>query len=308
MSDATTDEEPGAGTRPWWRKLIEFPLVAMVIAAVVLTAGVGLAGDLVKLVLPDMVPETRVLYQNVAGVIAAIVAYKLVIRHLGAKKHDDLPWDGAVKETAAGLGIGFVLFSLIVGIAALAGIYRIVGPGDASHLVVALIASALFPGVVEELLFRGILFRWLEEFGGSWLALALTSALFGAAHLANPNASPVAAIGIALEAGVMLGAAYMLTRRLWLAIGIHIAWNFTQGEIWDVPVSGTYVHGLVKAELSGPPLLSGGGFGLEASLIAIVVATGFGAYLLVRAIRAGRVVGPMWVEARKSAARIAPEA
>ena len=301
-SDATT----ARGRRPWWRKLIEFPLVAMIIAVVVLMAGVGLATDLAKLPFPNMTPESMVLIQNVAGVIAAILAYKLVIRHLGANKRDDLAWDGALKETAAGLGIGFLLFSLIVGIAAALGVYRIIGPGDASHLLTALIASALFPGVVEELLFRGVLFRWIEEFGGSWLALAVTSALFGAAHLMNPNASLIAAVGIALEAGVMLGAAYMLTRQLWLAIGIHIAWNFTQGEVWDVPVSGTFVHGLVEAELSGPPLLSGGGFGLEASIIAIVIATGFGGYLLLRAIRAGRVVRPMWVEHQH--ARLAGEA
>ena len=91
-------------------------------------------------------------------------------------------------------------------------------------------------------MFRGVLFRWLEEFGGSWVALLLTSVLFGAAHLANPNASWIAAIGIALEAGVMLGAAYMLTRSLWLPMGLHAAWNFTQGEIFDIPVSGTKVR------------------------------------------------------------------
>ena len=285
-----------AAERPWWRKILEFPLVAMVIAVVVLMAAVGLATDLGRMAFPDMDPEQRVLVQNVAGVIAAILAYKLVIRHLGAKKHDDLPAKGALKETAAGLGIGFVLFSLIVGIAALFGVYRIVGPGDTSYLLPAIILSALFPGVVEELLFRGILFRWIEEFGGSWLALAVTSALFGAAHLMNPNASAVAAIGIALEAGVMLGAAYMLTRRLWLAIGIHAAWNFTQGQVWDIPVSGTFVRGLVEAELSGPPLLSGGPFGLEASVIAMVVALAFGGYLLKRAIDAGQLVQPMWVK------------
>lgn len=296
MSDKVAKRE-----RPWWRRILEFPLIAMVIAVIVLMASVGLATDLGKLAFPDMVPEQRVLVQNVAGVIAAFLAYKLVIRHLGARKHDDLPAKDAIKETAAGLGIGFVLFSLIVGIAALAGVYRIIGPGDTSYLLAAVILSALFPGVVEELLFRGILFRWLEEFGGSWFALALTSALFGASHLMNPNASPIAAIGIALEAGVMLGAAYMLTRRLWLAIGIHAAWNFTQGEVWDVPVSGTFVRGFVEAELRGPPLLSGGGFGLEASIIAIVVATGFGSYLLVRAIRAGQLVQPMWVERRRLA-------
>jgi hypothetical protein len=98
---------------------------------------------------------------------------------------------------------------------------------------------------------------------------------------------------------VMLGAAYMLTRRLWLAIGIHAAWNFTQGEVWDVPVSGTFVRGLVEAELSGPPLLSGGQFGLEASLIAMILATAFGSYLLYRAIREGQLVQPMWVERRR---------
>ena len=59
----------------------------------------------------------------------------------------------------------------------------------------------------EEMLFRGVLFRWLEEFGGSWTALLLTSAFFGAAHLANPNATIIAAVGIAFEAGVLLGGA-----------------------------------------------------------------------------------------------------
>jgi membrane protease YdiL (CAAX protease family) len=93
----------------------------------------------------------------------------------------------------------------------------------------------------------------------------------------------------------MLGAAYMLTRSLWLPMGIHAGWNFTQGEIYDVPVSGTNAHGLVQAELTGPPLLTGNGFGLEASLIAIVIATAFGLYLLRLAIRKGELMPPMWV-------------
>ena len=91
----------------------------------------------------------------------------------------------------------------------------------------------------------------------------------------------------------MLGAAYMLTRSLWLPMGLHAAWNFAQGEIYDIPVSGTTVHGLVEARLSGPPLLTGGGFGLEASLIAIVIATAFGLWLLWLAIRKGELVQPM---------------
>jgi hypothetical protein len=155
------------------------------------------------------------------------------------------------------------------------------------------------PAFTEELLFRGILFRWLEEFAGSWVALLLTSALFGAAHLLNPNASLVAAFGIAIEAGVLLGGAYMLTRNLWLAMGLHAGWNFTQGEIFDVPVSGMPEHGLLQAKLAGPPLLSGAGFGLEASIFAMVIATGAGIVLVVLAVRRGQLVQPWWVRRRR---------
>jgi hypothetical protein len=185
-----------------------------------------------------------------------------------------------------------------VGVAALLGVYRITGPGDASGVVAALVGSALFPAVSEELVFRGILFRWLEEFGGSWMALLLTSALFGASHLANPNATWIAALGLAFEAGVMLGAAYMLTRSLWMPMGIHAAWNFAQGELYDIPVSGHEEHGLVTAKLGGPPLLTGNGFGLEASLIAMVLATAFGGWVLWLAIRRGQLLSPWWVRRR----------
>jgi membrane protease YdiL (CAAX protease family) len=148
---------------------------------------------------------------------------------------------------------------------------------------------------MEEILFRGILFRWIEEFAGSWAALAITSALFGLAHILNPNATWFSSLAIAVEAGLLLGGAYMLTRSLWLPIGLHAAWNFTQGEIFGVPVSGGAVHGLLKSRLTGPALLSGGGFGLEASLIALVIATAAGICFIWLAVRRGEVIGPSWV-------------
>jgi hypothetical protein len=151
------------------------------------------------------------------------------------------------------------------------------------------------PGLTEEMLFRGILFRWIEEFGGSWAALVVTSALFGLAHIMNPNATWFSSFAIAMEAGVLLGGAYMLTRSLWFPMGLHAAWNFTQGEIFDVPVSGIDEHGLVQAQLSGPTLLSGGNFGLEASIIALVLATAVGVWLVWLAVKRGNVVRPHWI-------------
>jgi hypothetical protein len=124
--------------------------------------------------------------------------------------------------------------------------------------------------------------------------LVISAVVFGFLHLIYPNATLVAAVAIALEAGILLAAAYVLTRRLWLAIGIHFAWNFTQGGIFGVAVSGNQARGLLQSTLTGPELLSGGAFGAEASLFAILVCLAAGVYLLWRAWRKGSFVTPFW--------------
>jgi membrane protease YdiL (CAAX protease family) len=290
-----------AAVRPLWRRIVDFPLVAMAIAMLIAIVCFTVAMLIGKFVLPPIPGFSLEMTFDLVAIPLLILAYKLIIRHLGDTRRDDYRDPAWLSRLGLGLAAGFLIFSLAVGIAALLGVYRISGQGDSSALLSALLASAIFPAVSEELVFRGILFRWLEEFGGSWVALLLTSAFFGASHLMNPHASVIAAVGIALEAGVMLGAAYMLTRSLWLPMGLHAAWNFTQGEIYDIPVSGLNVHGLVRARLVGDPLLTGGGFGLEASIITIIVATLFGLWLLWLAIRKGEVVQPWWVRRRQTA-------
>ena len=283
--------------RPLWRRIVNFPLVAMVIAAAlfILAAGIGQA---IGTSIPIHSTLWRMLFRNAVILTLVLLTYKLAITRLGEHPRDDLGSKRALPDFGIGMLIGFLIMALSVGAAAVADIYNITGRGDSSQLVHELITAAIMPAFMEELLFRGILFRWLEEFGGSFVALLITSAMFGAAHLMNPNATPVAAFGIAIEAGVLLGGAYMLTRSLWLPIGLHAAWNFTQGEIFDVPVSGLDEHGLVQAKLSGPALLSGGGFGLEASLFAMVIATAAGIFLVWLAIRQGELVKPWWVRRR----------
>jgi membrane protease YdiL (CAAX protease family) len=294
MDQVTT----AAAERPLWRRIVDFPLVAMLIGVAVIMLGIALAVILNQFVLPTAPGLTREMQFELLAAPILIILYKLIISRLGEHARDDLRFTGAVRPLLGGLAGGFVLFALAVVIAAAMGIYRVTGEGDLTGLLAALLGPGIFAAVSEEMLFRGVLFRWLEEFGGSWVALLLTSVFFGAAHLANPNASILAAVGIALEAGVLLGGAYMLTRSLWLPMGIHAAWNFTQGEIFDIPVSGTNAHGLLTARLSGSPLLTGNGFGLEASPIAISVATAAGVWLVVLAVRQGQLVKPWWVRRR----------
>lgn len=284
--------------KPLWRRIVDFPLVTMLIALAITIVCFTIALLIGKFLVPPIPGFSNNMKFDLIAIPLLIIAYELLIRRLGEHPRDDYRDSKALQRLGIGLGAGFLVFSFAVAVAAIIGIYRVTGEGDTTDLLPAMLAAAIFPAISEELIFRGILFRWIEEFGGSWMALLLTSAFFGAAHLSNPNASPIAAVGIAFEAGVMLGAAYMLTRSLWLPMGIHAAWNFAQGEIYDIPVSGTKVHGLVTARLTGDPLLTGNGFGLEASLIAIVIATLFGLWLLWLAIRKGELVQPRWVRRR----------
>jgi membrane protease YdiL (CAAX protease family) len=276
-------------------RILNFPLVTMLVALTVLMGIAGITRGILKVLLRDLAPDNLSLVTGLVVCVVMILTYKLIIRRLGEQPRDDLSGPRAARQLVGGFGIGLALFSVIVAVAAALKVYRIVGIGDADFLLIAVITNGLFPAVSEELLYRGIIFRWFEEFAGTWAALLISSVLFGAAHFQNPNASVLAAVGVALEGGLLLGGAYMLTRRLWLPMGIHASWNLTQGGVFDIPISGNDAHGLVEAELQGPAVLSGGGFGLEASLIAIVISTLFALHLIRRAVRAGQVVQPWWV-------------
>jgi hypothetical protein len=205
-------------------------------------------------------------------------AYALYARWVERRGAGEFGRAGGLQELGAGLLIGAALFSAVVGVQALFGAYRITGWRDDLTVMV----------------FRGVIFRLLEESLGTWIALAISAALFGLGHLASPGATPLTALAIALEAGIMLAAAYVLTRRLWLAIGIHAAWNFTQSGIFSVPTSGIPMNGIFIGSLSGPTWLSGGAFGAEASVVAVALCTALGLGLLWLAHRRGHFIAPFW--------------
>jgi len=201
-----------------------------------------------------------------------------------------------VSDWLKGAGVGAAYLCAAVGILTVLGGYRITGVAVAGQALVGGLVLHVLVGVFEEMLFRGILFRFLEEGFGSWIALTITALFFGWSHLNNPHATPWSAIAIALEAGVLIGAVYMATRSLWFAMGLHTAWNFLQGTIFGVAVSGNGAptESLFRPLIEGNPWLTGGAFGIEASVITVVVGLGVGSFCLVYAVRQQRIMRGLW--------------
>src|SRR5205085_9197084 len=154
---------------------------------------------------------------------------------------------------------------------------------------VPMIFSLLLAAAIgEELIYRGVLYRVLEEGLGTVPALVVSAGVFGFTHGANPGATLASSAAIALEAGLLLGLAYTVTRSLWFPIGIHFGWNFAQGGIFNAPISGTQFPGMLNFKIVGPEVWTGGAFGPEASLVSVLVWLPPAGLLGWRAIRSGR--------------------
>ena len=236
---------------------------------------------------------------TLALVPGALIGYYTFVRIVEHREPTELLSPGSPKELLAGLFLGAVLMSIVVGTMHLAGAYSANGFNPPAVMVPALV-TAVMAGTTEELLIRAAAFRILERWLGSWLALCLTAGLFGATHMPNPNATSLSTLVIAVGGGLMLCAAYMVTRRIWFAIGIHIAWNFFQGGVFGVATSGVAVAGLLNGSLRGPIYLSGGEFGPEGSIVALIVCAAAAIALLSYASRKGQFIRPLGGSSRRT--------
>ncbi|MCY4658480.1 MAG: CPBP family intramembrane metalloprotease [Acidobacteria bacterium] len=287
MSDAA------ASTR-WLGRIVRFPVTRILLFIVGTAAALWLA----RLVTSGLGRGLGAWWPGAAAnvalqILAVHFAYRGMVRLLERRSADELCLRGAARETGAGILVGAGCLTVTVGIVAALGYYHVEGFGVWAALATAL-GIAAGSSYIEEVIFRGVVFRIMEEALGTWLALAITVALFGLAHLGNPNATLYGAAAIGIEAGMLLGAAYVVTRRLWLAIGVHFGWNFLQAGVFGPNLSGREVGSLLQSRLSGPDLLSGGALGVEGSVFAIAVCLAASLVLLNRTRRQGLFIRPFW--------------
>ena len=222
--------------------------------------------------------------------LCLLLLYAGLVRVLERRRADELALRPGVRWLGIGVLTGFALFNLVCGTLVLAGVFRWGGfngfAGAGPAMLMALVA-----GIGEELIFRGVLFRIVEESAGTAIAMLVSAAFFGLIHAGNPGATTLSSVAIALEAGLLLAAAYAWSRSLWLVIGLHFAWNFTEGGIYGATVSGggsgKGVVGLL-VEPGASEMLSGGAFGPEASVIAVMICVAAAVAFAVFALKAQR--------------------
>lgn len=213
------------------------------------------------------------------AMVSAVVLYWIGVRLMERREVHELAFADAVRYLPLGAIGGFLLFATIICVLWAQGWATYEGyTGSQGITTAALIFAA---GVTfEELIYRGAIFRILEETLGTTAALALSALLFGVSHLGNNAATLASALSIAVAGGITFGLTYTLTRSLWLPIGVHFGWNFTQGALFGAAVSGYQLHGAFRFSFSGPTWVTGGPFGPEASiyttLFGILFAFGFG--------------------------------
>jgi uncharacterized protein len=278
------------------QKIIHFPLtkiiIGVLVCGVVLSVGKLVMGKILDLTALDVSIKSLVTALVVA--VFAIVSYTYLFKYYEKREVTEFSKNGLFKSLTFGIVLGVVLQSLTILVIYLKGGYSIISINPILFLVPPL-TMAFTAAIFEEILMRGIIFRITEEKLGSYFALFISAILFGAMHLGNPNSSLIAAIGLAIQAGLLLASAYIYSRNLWFPIAVHFAWNFTQSALFGANVSGTTTaKTLITSKIEGAEWYTGGQFGPEGSVQATAFCLIATVVLLILSHKEGKIISPYW--------------
>jgi uncharacterized protein len=221
------------------------------------------------------------------ALVMLLTAFAAMVKGLDLSPQGPLEGQGLqrnsswLRELSLGMAVGAVMIMLAVGIIVALGGYHLESISWSLERLLVIIWVTMTAAALEEVGFRGYPFQKLVEGIGPSGAIAVLSALFGVIHLGNPHGNAFGFVNTTLV-GALLAIAYLRTRALWLPIGIHFAWNFSLGTVFGLPVSGVDLFSVIlKAQASGPEWLTGGDYGIEASVTgAVAILAGIGGVYL----------------------------
>jgi membrane protease YdiL (CAAX protease family) len=217
------------------------------------------------------------------GLVVLVSLVALLATHIFLREVDRAPWGmlfrarRPLRDFALGYALAGMMLLVLFLVMLAAGWIRVDGWGRAiaggapRGLLYFLVLAVGFcvQGGTEEVICRGYLMRNISAWRGFVPALIVSSVLFGIGHGVNPGVSWLSLANVA-AIGIFLGL-LLLRVSLWAAVGMHAAWNFLLGVVASLRVSGMRIPGLLDVRVSGPTLWTGGDFGPEASLAALIL-------------------------------------
>jgi membrane protease YdiL (CAAX protease family) len=296
FSNALPSGKPG--------KFFQYPLIRIVTALLFLVP-VFLLNKAVSEFIVKPVPEEIRVYAMYADAIVFFIlfllAFSLYTKYIEKRKALEISSNKSWSEFVLGFLISLILVGLIVFIFYIFGSYNISAWNANKRVVIDFFFKFLMGGLIEEIIFRLIIFKLTEELLGSWFALGIQAVLFGFAHMFNENATLFTSFAVIIVGGILYTSAFMYTHRIWLPMGIHTGWNYFQSAIFGMPNSGTPYKGLIIPDVQGAQWFTGGSFGIEASYIAILLCLAAGIYFTIKSVKANQIAPPLWK--RKNSAR-----
>lgn len=274
----TLTNKPALGAR-----LMSHPLVRIVLGVVLTFAAVPLT----MIVVSQLVAKPyRMVWPQLLAALLVWLGYRFYVRRVDKRQPTELATAGMTRELGAGLAIGAGLVALTFAVLAALRAYRFEGVNAVGIRLLVPLAELVLVGMAEEMIFRGVIFGVTERALGSKAAIVISALVFSFAHLPNDGVSLVAVAAIAAY-GVMQAALYMKTRRLWICIGTHVGWNYCVGQVFSSSVSGhAATDGLLRGEMPGGAMLTGGRFGVEGSPVTLLLIAAVAAFCLYRAFAA----------------------
>ncbi|MEO7045845.1 MAG: CPBP family intramembrane glutamic endopeptidase [Ferruginibacter sp.] len=236
----------------------------------------------------------KALIVAVAEAIIATAGYIFLFRVYDKRRIYELSAASFINNAGIGFLIGILLQSLVILIIYLAGTFLIVNINSLSALV-SPFAFALSAGFVAEIIMIGIVFRLLEEQTGTTMALLIFIVLFAVLHVNLKGATIISVSATAMQAGLMLPAAYVFSRNLWLPIFLHFGWDFAEPGIFGgINPSSSLTHGLLTTKIAGNSLLTGGETGPQDSLSSLLLCLLLGLIFLAMAKRKNNLIKSYW--------------
>ncbi|MRX69599.1 hypothetical protein SAMN06265349_102184 [Flavobacterium resistens] len=277
------------------QKTFNSPITKIILALLTFMAVVIISQQIaVKLLaLTALEKDYRNLLKGLFVSALCIFSYILFFKKYDKRAIEEFSTKRLAKNLILGTLIGFTLQSLTILVIYLNGSYNVVSINPISFILIPF--TIMFTvAIIEEILVRGIILRIVEEKLGSYISLIISSVLFGIFHLANPHGTLISAICITM-AGFMLGAAFIYSRNLWFPIALHFAWNFTQSGIYGAITSGNEkTNSLLNAKIQGPEFITGGEFGPEGSIQAILFCAVGAFVLLALSRKENKIIRPYW--------------